>query len=164
VGVGDTGALTEVSLAITALGSTEEDSVGTLGGTEGELIKSKALSASGENALAGSGGETGGAYRHLGALKHTDIIGDLADDDSGLAFLLGHELGKTVESHGGGVDLGHVQALGDGGAEVGVRTAGEKLVELDAKTGVGVSGLDGLGRGTVSDATASGFKIDTHDE
>ena len=144
------------------LGAAEEDGVGPLGGAEGELVEGEALAAAGEDAGAGGGGESKGADRHLGALHEADVIGDLADDDGDLAVLASHVLREAGKGDGGGVHLGHVKALEDGGTELAVRSAGEEGVELDEKTSVGVLRLDHLGRALVPDAASSGFKVNSH--
>ena len=128
VGVVDGGSLSEVGEGLAAGGSTQQDSVGSSGSPQGKLIKGDALASGGDDALAGILGEGEGADAHLGAFEHTNIIGDLANDDGDLAVLVGHVLGETVEANGRGVDLGHVQTLGNGGAELGVRSAGEEFV------------------------------------
>ena len=162
MGVGDGSSLSEVSQGLTASRSSEQDSVGSGGCPQGKLIESDALSASGDDALAGILGERKGADAHLGALKHTDIISDLSNDYSNLSVLVGHVLGKTVKANRRSVDLGHMQALGDGGAESGVSTTGEELVKLDEKTVVGVLCLDNLHRRSVAGTAASCLKIDSH--
>lgn len=149
---------------LAGLGAAKEDGVGSLRGAEGELVEADALAAGGGDAGAGSGGEGEGADGHLGDLHEADVVGDLADDDGGLAVLSGHVFDEAGQGDGGAVDLGHVQALEDGGAEGTVGPAGEERVELDQEAGVGVLGLDDLGAGLVSDTASSGFKIDSHVE
>ena len=162
MGVVDGSSLSEVCLGLTALGSTEQDSVGSSGCPQGKLIESDALSTSGDDTLAGILGERKGADAHLRALHHTDIISDLSNDNGDLAILVGHVLGKTVEANRRGVDLRHVQTLGDGGAESGVGTTSEELIKLDKKTVVGVLRLDHLHRRLVAGTAASCLKIDSH--
>jgi len=87
VRVGDTGAVSEVGKSRTALGTTEEDSIGALGGTKGELVEGDAFSSGSNNALASIFGEGKSAHGHLRAFKHTDIVGDLSYNYCGLAFL-----------------------------------------------------------------------------
>jgi len=164
MGVDDTGALSEVGKGSTASRSTEQHGVGSGGCPQGQLVEGDALSSGGNDALAGVLGEGEGAHGHLGAFEHADIISDLSNNNGGLSLLLGHVLGKTVQAHWGGVDLGHVKALGDGGAELGVSSAGEELVKLDEKPGVRVLRLDGLHGRLVAGTAATCFKIDTHVE
>ena len=92
VGVVDRGGVTPVGLSSARLGSTEKDSVGSLGGAKGQLIKGDAFTSRGDNSLSGSLRESKSADRHLGAFHETDIIGDLGDNDSGLSVLVGHVL------------------------------------------------------------------------
>ena len=162
VGVVDRRPLAEVGKGGTALRSSEKDGVRSSRGTKGELVESDALPACGENSLTGVGGEAEGADTQLGALHHADVVGDLANDDGDLAVLVRHVLRKTVKANGRGVDLGHVQALRDGGAKLGVGTASEELVQLDEETRVGVLRLDDLHRRLVARAAPSCFQIDTH--
>lgn len=69
------------------LDTTEEDGVGTSGGTNSELIKSDGLTASGDDALTRTTGESEGSDGELGDLNQADVIGDSSnlDDDLGLA-------------------------------------------------------------------------------
>lgn len=162
VGVVDRCPLSEVGQGGTALGTTEQDSVGSSGCPQGELIKSDALSTGGDNTLACILSERKGAHTQLGAFEHANIIGDLSNDDGGLVGLLSHVFGDTVEADGGSIDARHVKTLGNGRAECGVSTAGKEFVQFDKKTVVGILGLDNLIRGLVTATTASGFKINSH--
>lgn len=163
VGVVDAGAVAEVGKGLSGLGSAEEDGVGALGCAEGELVEGEALTAGGEDALAGRLGEAEGADGHLGDVaEHADVVGDLTNDDGDLALLVGHVLGKAVEADGGLVYLGHVQPLDNSRAELGVGTTLKELVKLDQKTSVRVLGLDHLGRALVPDAASASLQIDTH--
>ena len=163
VRVVDSGAVAEVGEGGPGLGSTEEDGVGALGCAEGELVEGEALTAGGEDALAGGLGEAEGADGHFGDVaEHADVVGDLANDDGGLALLVGHVLGQAVEADGGLVQLGHVQPLDNGSAELGIGTTLKELVQLDQKPSVGVLGLDHLGRALVPDTASASLQIDTH--
>lgn len=162
VGVVDGGSLTKVSKGLTASRSTQQDGVGSSGCPQCKLIESDALSSGSNDALACILGEGEGADAHLGAFKHTNIISDLSDNDGNLAILVGHVLGKTVEPNWRRVDLGHVQTLGNGGAEFGVCSAREEFVQLDEETVVGVLRLDDFRRRLVATTASSGFKIDSH--
>lgn len=162
VGVVDRGSLSKVRKGLTTGGSTQQDGVRSSGCPQGELIKGDALSSRGDDALAGILGEGKGAYAHLGAFEHTNIVGDLANDDGDLAVLVGHVLGETVEAERRGVDLRHVQTLGYGSTEFGVRSAGEEFVQLDEETVVGVLGLDDFHRRLVAATASSGFQVDSH--
>ena len=163
VRVVDSGAVAEVGEGGPRLGSAEEDGVGALGCAEGELVEGEALTAGGEDALAGGLGEAEGADGHFGDVaEHADVVGDLANDDGGLALLVGHVLGQAVEADGGLVQLGHVQPLDNGSAELGIGTTLKELVQLDQKPSVGVLGLDHLGRALVPDTASASLQIDTH--
>jgi hypothetical protein len=164
VGVVDGSSLTEVRQCLATGRTTKQNGVGAGGCPQGKLIKGEALSSSSDDAFASILGERKGAHTHLGAFHHTNIISDLSDNNSNLSVLIGHVLSKAVQADRRCVDLGHVQTLSDGVAEFGVRSAREEFVQFDEETGVGILGLDDFGRGLVSAAAASGFKIDTHDE
>lgn len=128
MGIVDGGSLTEVSQGLATGRSAQQDSVGTRGCPQGELVEGEALSTSCDDTLASILSEGKSADTHLGAFEHTDIIGDLTNNYSDLAVLVGHVLGKTMEANRRRVDLGHVQTLGNGGAELGVCSAGEEFV------------------------------------
>ena len=108
----------------------EQDSVGTGGGTEGELIKSDDLTASLQDAGLGGLGDAQAGKGELGDLEETVVIGDGANDNSGLAILTGHVTGNTGDRHRGAVDAGHKETLQDDLVEGRVRAAGEESVEL----------------------------------
>jgi hypothetical protein len=57
-----------------------------------------------------------------------------------------------------------MQTLNYGGAEGRVSTTCKELVELDQKTGVGVSRLDDLAGRFVAGAAASCFQVNSHDK
>lgn len=83
------GAHTEVLVCLPgSLHTTEQDSVGTSGRTDGELVEGDRLTASGDDALPGSTGEAEGGDGELGDLGEADVIGDGSDldDDLGVAF------------------------------------------------------------------------------
>ena len=162
VGVADSNSVSEVGKGISGLGSTEKDSICSLRGFKGELVECQAFSSGSNNALSGTLCEAKGAYGHLGAFQHTDIIGNLCDNNSSLSFLLGHVLGKSVESHRGLVDLTHVKTLQDSRAELGVGSAGQELVKLDQESVVRVLGLNNLHGALVPRAATACLQIDTH--
>lgn len=143
--VEDRCSLSTVCLGGTALGTSEQHSVRPSGRPQGELVKRDALTASSNDALAGVLCEGEGAHTQLGALKHSDIVGHLANYDSSLAFLLGHVLRKTVETNRRCISFRHMQTLCHGGAEFGIGSASKEFVEFDQETGVRVLGLDDLG-------------------
>lgn len=162
MGVVDSRPLAEVGKGRAALRSTEKDGVRSRRGTEGELVECDALPSGGEDSLAGVGAEAEGADAQLGALHHADVVSYLANDDGDLSILVRHVLRKTVKADWRGVKLGHVQALSDGGAKLGVGTAREELVQLDEEARVGVLRLDDLHRRLVARAAPACFQIDTH--
>jgi len=162
VGVVDTGAVSKVCESGTALGSTKEHSIASLGSPQGKLIKCEALSSSRNNSLAGGLSEAKGANSHLGAFQHTHIISDLTNNDSDLVFLIGHVLGQSVKSDWWRINLGHVKTFEHSLAEGRIRTTGKELVQFDQKSVVGVGRLNDLGRALVASAASSCFQINSH--
>ena len=90
VGVVDSNVVSKVR--VLSAWSTKKDSVRSLGRTECQLIESQAFSTSRRDTLSGILREGKCAHRHLWALQHADIVGDLSNNNSSLAFLLGHVL------------------------------------------------------------------------
>jgi len=81
-----------------------------------------------------------GAKRHLGELVNTQIVGDGADDDGGLAVPTGflHHARDAGNGHGRSVHAAHVQPLQDNLVELGVGPAGQEPVEFDQEAQVDV--------------------------
>lgn len=115
----------EVADSLTGvLGAAEQQGVGASGLLEGQLVKGLDGAAGGEDASAGSGGETQGSDVHLGDLEQTDIIGDGADNDNGLLLVAVLEVGGDArEGHGGAVDARHKETAQDDLVEGRVGTA-----------------------------------------
>jgi hypothetical protein len=101
------------------LGSTDEEGVGTGGETGGNLVDGESLTTSLLDAGAGRGGEAHGSDGELGELEKTDIVGDGADNDNGLAsvglggVLVGSGRDDLGEGDRGTVDLRHHQTAED---------------------------------------------------
>ena len=124
VRVGDGRGVSKVRQGLAGFGSTQQNRVGSLGGAERELIEGDALATGGRDALAGrfrKGQRADGQI--LGAFQHSDVVRNFSNNDGGLAFFLGHVFGEAVQTHGGLIDLAHVQAFQDGAAEMGVCSA-----------------------------------------
>lgn len=88
--------------------SSEEDSVGAGGGSEGELVEGEALAALGDNALSGRVGESQSSDRQLRQLRQTLVVEDRADADNGLRVVGVGVLGlldNSREGDRGSVDL-----------------------------------------------------------
>jgi len=144
------------------LGAPQQDSVGTGGGTESELIEGDGLTTSGQDAGAGGSSEPQSSDGELGDLKDTVVIGNGSDNNNGLVGLQGLLVVDIAENpgerNGGAVDLGHEQAAEDDLVEGGIGTPGQKPVNLDQNPKVRVVGLGRLavvGRLLVT-------QIDTH--
>lgn len=120
--------------------TTDEDCVGTSGGTGSQLVKSQALSTSLDDAGTGSLGETqGGNLQASRNLSHALIIGNGTDHDGdGISLLSVHVLDNSGQGHGGTVDTGHAEALQDDLVEAGVGTARQETVQLDQEGKVDV--------------------------
>ena len=73
--IGNSGTVSKVSKCLTALGSTEKNSVGSSGCTKCELIKGEAFSSSSSDALACILGEGKSTDGHGGYFHHTNIVG-----------------------------------------------------------------------------------------
>jgi len=144
VGVVDGGGMSEMGKSFTALGSTEENSVGSSWGTKGKLVESDALSSSGDDTLSGGLSERKSTYRQLWYLKHAYIVGYLSNNNGNLSVLVLHVLRKTVKSDRRLVDLGHMKTLYYGCAKLRISTTSKELIKLDQKTIVRVGGLDDL--------------------
>jgi len=144
VGIVDRSGVSKVGKSLARLGTTEQYSVGTLGGAKGQLIKGNALAAGSLDTLASILRKAQCTYGQLGALEHANIVRHLADNHGSLAILLGHVFRETVQTNRGLVHLAHVQTLQDSRAEFRVRTAAQEFVKLDEQLVVGVVRLDKL--------------------
>lgn len=115
------------------LGTAEQQGVGTSGLLESQLVEGLDGAAGGNDASAGSGGETQGGDVHLGDLEQTDIVSDGADNDDGLLLVAVLEVGLDArEGDGGTVHAGHEETTQDDLVEGRVGTAcGGKLIRPD---------------------------------
>ena len=158
---GNTGGLSEVSLAGTGLGrSSEENSVGSLGGSQSELVESDALTTSLDDSGSGGLGELESADGHLGDLEQTSIIRNGSDDDSSLSAEGLHVLDDLRERQRSSVSSGGDQSLNDSLVKLGRSSASEELVELNQQSNVRVRSLGLLSAWLASSATA--LKINSH--
>jgi len=110
--------------------ATEQDGVGTGGGTESELIKGDDLTAGLQDAGLGGLGDAQASKGELGDLEEAVVVSDGTDNDGGLTILTGHVASNTGNGHWGTVDAGHKETLQDDLVEGRVRAAGEESVEL----------------------------------
>lgn len=156
-----TRSLTEVSLSGTGLGgSSEENGVGALRGSQSELVESDALTTSLDDASSGGLSELKSADGHLGDLEKASIIGNGGDDDgslSGVGLHVGDQLRKRQR---GSVSSRSDQSLHNGLVELGASSASEKLVKLNQESNVRVIRLGLLSAGSASSATT--LKINSH--
>lgn len=120
------------------LGSSEENSVATLGRSKSELVQGQTLSTSSDDALSSSLGESQGGNGELGEFLNSDVIGDGSNDDDGLGWrrtswdttaVLG-EVDQSRDRDGGLVDLAHEQSSEDDLVESRVGSSSQESVEL----------------------------------
>lgn len=136
------GAHAEVLDGLTGvLRSADEDRVLSGRGALGELVERKALTASSDNARAGSLGETEGGDAELGKLDHAVVVRDRANDDDSLggraailddAALVAGKVDNARDRDWRAVDLGHIQPAEHSLVEARVSAAGEEAVELES--------------------------------
>jgi hypothetical protein len=147
------------------LGSTDEEGVGTGGETGGNLVDGESLTTSLLDAGAGRGGEAHGSDGELGELEKTDIVGDGADNDNGLAsvglggVLVGSGRDDLGEGDRGTVDLRHHQTAEDDLVEGSVGATGKELVKANQQLNVGVGRLRDL---AVPVSNMVAIKINSH--
>ena len=109
------------------------------------MVESETFPTGCNDTCPGTLGEREGTDGQLWSFEHTDIIGDFSNYDGDFSLFVGHVLRETVEAYRWLVDLGHVEAFDDGGAECRVGTAGEEFVEFDEEAGVWVGSFNYLG-------------------
>lgn len=120
------------------LGTTEQDSVGSLGRSEGKLVEQQSLTTGGLDPLLGSLGESEGSDGELGQRGQSVVIGDGTNNNDGLGCLgaLGNtaavlgEVDQTRDRDGGSVDLAHKQSAEDDLVEARVGSSSQESVEL----------------------------------
>lgn len=91
------------------LGTTEQEGVASGGSTQSKLVQCQALTTSGNNTSAGSGGEAQGGDGDLGDFEKAVVVGDGTDNDDGLVGLvIAGDLGLDArERNRRSVDAGH---------------------------------------------------------
>jgi len=105
------------------LGTTEDQGVGTSGGTEGQLVEGDGLTTGGQDAGTGGGGEAQSSHGDLGELEETVVVGDGAHNNNGALLVLGDVGNDAGQRDRGTVDLGHKKAAQDDLVEGRVGTA-----------------------------------------
>lgn len=129
VWVVDRGAVTEVLLGLTnVLATTQQNGVGTLGGTQGKLIEGQALSASLDDARTSGLSETQGGNLQARDLQQARIVSDSADDNCSLVLLSLHVSLDARDRDRKVVDSGLAQSLGNHLGELGVTSAADEAV------------------------------------
>ena len=154
------GTVTEVTNSLSGVSfATEQDSVGTGGASQGELVQGEAFTASSQDAGTGSGSETESGNRQFGDFNESNIVRYSGDDDDSFARCVLDSAGNTRDRHWRTVDLAHVESAKDDFVEAAVSSTGQEAVELDQKQEVGVLRLGG---GSVSFPDMMFDDIDTH--
>lgn len=105
------------------LGAAQQQSVGTSGLLEGQLVEGLGGATSGQDAGAGGGGEAQGSDVHLGDLEQAVVVGDGTDDDDGALVILGEVGVDARQGDGRAVHAGHEQTAQDDLVEAGVGAA-----------------------------------------
>ena len=96
------------------LGATEDQGVAAGGGTQSKLVQGDGLTAGGDDAGTGGGGESQGSDGDLGEGQQTVVVGDGADNNDGALLTLLVDVGNNAaQGDGRTVDLGHEQAAQD---------------------------------------------------
>ena len=112
VWVASRGAVAKVSNRFTgALGAAEQNGVGSLGSTEGELIKGNALTTIADDVSTSGLSEAQSSNLQSRELQLTRIIGDGTNNDSSQILLALHESRKARDRDRGVVDSRHSQSL-----------------------------------------------------
>lgn len=140
------------------LGSTEDQSVGTSGGTEGQLVEGDGLTTGSNDASTGGSGEAEGSDGELGEGEHAVVVGDGADNDDGALLVLGGVANNAGKRNRGTVNLGHKQAAEDDLVEVGVGATSQEAVKLHQELEVDIVAL---GSTAVSALHVVAVEIDT---
>lgn len=106
------------------LGTAEQQGVAAGRGTESQLVEGQSFATGGDNAGAGSSGESESSDGDLRNLQETVVIGDSTNDDDGLSLGVLVDLTlDTREGDGRSVDAGHEEAAQDNLVEAGIRSA-----------------------------------------
>jgi hypothetical protein len=110
------------------LGTTDEDSVGTSGGTESQLIQGQDFTTGLQDTGLGGLGEVESSNGDLGEVQKTGVVGDGTNNDNSLVTL--EIADNTRDGDGGTVDAGHKETLQHNLVEVGIGTTSQEAVKL----------------------------------
>ena len=145
-------------------GTAQQDGIGSLGRSQGQLIEGQTFPARAFNSSSGRFGKAQGTHTQLWAVQHANIVRHLADNDGRLALFFGHVLGQAVQPNGRSIHLAHVQSFQDGRTKFGFGTTGQKLVQFNQQLVVRIGRLDLFHRRRVTHTAAARFQINTHGE
>lgn len=119
--------------------SPQQKSLFTLGGTEGQLVKSDSLTTGGKDASPSSLGEFEGSDGHLGDDGETLIIGNGSHyDGDGVILASLKILADGGDGEGGTVGLAHAETLEDDLVKGRAGTASEETVQLYQQSEVNI--------------------------
>lgn len=92
-------------------GTSNNQGVLTLGGSEGQLVQSDSFTTSLDNSSLGTSSESEGSNGSLGDGQQSVVVSDSTNNDDGLVggTFLRKSLGDLGDRHGGSVDLGQEQ-------------------------------------------------------
>lgn len=104
-------------------GTTEQEGVGSSGGTKSELVQGENFTTGLFDASTGGSSETEGGNREFGDGQHAVVVGDSSDNDDGLSLLFLIHVGNDArQADGRSVRAGHEKASEDNLVEVGIGT------------------------------------------
>jgi hypothetical protein len=139
--------------------TSQQQSVGTGGSLNSQLIQSHNLTTSLNDAGASRFGEAKSADADLGDVQQTNVVSDGTNNNSdGLLVLALQELGNAGQGKRRAVHLAHHQSLEDDFVELGVGSAGQEGIKLNQKLKVRIVRLSDF---TVSVLSVFAIKVDT---
>lgn len=123
---------TEVSNGFTSVTRTsQQQSVGTSGSLNSQLVQSQNLTSSLDDASTCGFSEAKSANADLGNVQQTNVVSDGTNNNGdGLLVLALQELGNTGQGKRRAVHLGHHQSLEDDLVELGFGSAGQESIKL----------------------------------
>lgn len=142
--------------------SSHQDSVGTSGGSESELVEGQGFTTVGDDSFPGGSSESQSGDGELGDNRESLVVQNGTDDDNSLGSVGVGALGfldNSGDRDRRSVDLGHKQPLQDDSVELGFGSSSQESVELDQEEEIRVLTLRGLS-GTLLDVVLS--DVDTH--
>jgi hypothetical protein len=112
------------------LTTTKENGIGTLWGSQRQLIKGQHFPTGLDNTRTSTFREAQGTDSELRYVKQTNVIGNGTNDDRDLVLFVLHITSNTCNRHRGLVRATHVQTLQDTFVELGISTPGQETIQL----------------------------------